>query len=226
MRLESKKAYQKAREAHWEIVQQSELLRLALSSSGNISELADALYALKQIAELCDDARKEANRLIELFEKLTCRLWVLQDNGDLIRTEYCTASPDIKQTVKTPKEGTPEYAEFASSFGVPPDVPFRPHWPSIIKRVSEDMAAGKPLPPGCDPREIINICKVGIRKKRAILDEGELPPVQTTEKLRKLTEVLKALVVLDSPDAEISRIQETILCILEDKESVEESNPF
>lgn len=129
--------------------------------------MADVVYALKQASALFEDMRKETDKVVKFAEQLCCALW-LRGDGQPIRTEYCTGSPDVKQTAQTPKPGTDEYAMFCDYFGIDPNAPFRPHWPTVLEKISQLIAEGKPLPPGCDPSKQWTIFSVSVRKKKAI----------------------------------------------------------
>lgn len=160
-------AYAEARRAHMMMCQQFVMVEQQLRGSRDMKELADAVHALKQISDLANDIKKEANRRKEFFERLCCAVWMNGD-GSPIKTEYCTGSPEVKQTVATPKSDTPEYADFCKHFGVDPSLPFRPHWPTMLDRISDDLAQGKPLPPGCDPSTVWTVFRVATRRIKPI----------------------------------------------------------
>lgn len=192
MLSEAKTVYREAREAHARAYRAIVELQRGVASSGNIQELTDAIYSLRETAGLLDDARKEASKLMELLMVRCCALWTATD-GSPIRTEYCIGSPDIKKNVKVPKGGTADYDAFCKHFGVDPKIPFRPHWPEMLERISADIAAGKPCPPGCDPAEMVTKFVVSVRKKRPILDETEAPVVHHVEVLPEMYKVLDAI---------------------------------
>lgn len=205
MREEAKRAYAEARAAHWAIAEQTEKLRVALGRSTDMKELADAIYALRETSALCEDLRKEADRLKQEFERQGCALWVKQGTGQPIRTEYCTGSPEVKQTPQTPKAGTPEYEAFCRHFNVAPDGFFRPHWPEMLKQLTEAQGRGEPLPPGCDPSKLWTVFKVKVLKRAPVLAEGEVPPVHDPRLLSLLAKLVRALVQsgpLDGADQE------------------------
>ena len=189
----AKVVYTAALAAHWDALHQSETLRNALRGSGDLGTLCDTIYALKESGKLLEESRKEVDRLVRQLEYEACQLYVMTSDGEPVRTEYCTASPDVKQTVITPKKGTPEYEALCRHFNVDPDGPFAPHWTKMIDHVSAELAAGRPLPPGCDPNKVTAICKVGIRKKRAVLDEGEGLQITTPERLKDVAKVIDSI---------------------------------
>lgn len=190
---EVKAAYAAARRAHWELADATERTRVALARSPDVGELADAVYALRETSTLLEDLRKEADRLKGELERQCCATWVKIGRGDPVRTAYCTGSPDVKQTPKTPRPGTPEYGEFCRHFGVDPGGFFRPHWPSLLEAMTDAASRGLPAPPGCDPAQTWTVFKVKVTKRRPVLDGDEAPEVQRPEHLRELYDLMKAL---------------------------------
>lgn len=193
MNPHAKALYGQARATHW--VEHDALVRLdqALKGSGDLNAHVDVIYALKQCSKLFEDLRKECDKHVEDLIKKACALWCAQGDATSIRTEYCTATPSVKQTVVTPKEGTPEYKLLLDYFGVPEGTPFRPHWPSMRDRVAKDMAEGKPVPPGCDPNQTQTIFAMKCLKRKPILGDGEATPVTDVELLRRHYQVLTKL---------------------------------
>lgn len=145
-----------------------------IKSARSKEELADAVYALKAIVDLFDDSRKESQRRVELAEKMCCMIWAsdIMADGAPIRTPYCTASPEMKETPKTPKAGTPEYAEFCAHFGIDASTPFRPHWPSVLEASMQRLRDGLPPIPGCDPNDVWTVFRVTTRKKKGVAPDG------------------------------------------------------
>lgn len=191
MHREAKSLYADTRIAHASVF--NRLLRLqAVVAGESAEELVDVIYALREAAELLDDARKECNRLSEVAQRLACVAW-MQTDGSPVRTDYCIGSPDVKQTASTPRPGSPEYDQLIEFFGVPASSPFRPHWPSMVDAISELGKQGKPLPPGIDPTKMMTVFKVTVRKKKPVLDEDIALPPQTPDMLRAQAEIALAL---------------------------------
>lgn len=200
----------------------------------DLKAFVDSIYALKEADRVLEDIGKEVRRLTGLLEKMTCVAWTQKGDYEPIRTGLCTGSPDSKPTVKTPKAGTPEYAEFCKHFGIDPASPFRPHWPSMLAKISEDMAAGKPIPPGCDPNEIITQYVVTIRNKKGVgegvVSDPELLKKQhqllaamrqvSTDPIASLILVLRDQQVLESKQTELDEDKEPVVA------AVEEESPF
>lgn len=195
-----KNFYGMARGAHQQLYGLMLQMNRLLQQTTELTELADAVFALRKTEELLEDTRKECSKLLELAEQVTCIRWLACSDHEPIRSEYCTASPDVKQTVAIPSKSSPEYAALLKHYGIPEGSPFVPHWPSLLKQVSADLAAGGSIPPGCDPNKMIRVCKVRtLTKKKPILDEGEAVPLISVEALKESYSVHMALSALDSP---------------------------
>jgi len=190
----AKEIYAAARALHWEACTKAVQLK-RIAESADLREIADDIYALKEVEKLLEDARKEIKGISEDLIRQGCHLYVLAGDGDPIRTEYCTASPDAKPTVKLPKKDSPEYQQLMDYFGVPKDAPFSPDWNKMIERVEADLAEGKPCPKGCDPSKMYILPKMVIRKKRPILDDGEAPDVQRPDLLRRMYDYVRDLIL-------------------------------
>lgn len=201
--------HSEARRAHEHIYMRLLELKRLQSEKPDIEALTDSVYALKEAEAALKDVAREVKKLYNLFERLACMGWSMKGDLEPIRTKHCTGSPDLKQTVITPKAGTPEYEEFRKHFGVPEGIPFRPHWPSMLEAITEDVKAGRPLPPGCDPSKMMTEYRVTIRNKKGV-EEGQ---VSDPELLKKQYEVFSCLTTIDT-----SSLKKIVLTALELKE--------
>ena len=143
----------------------------AVDGEESLEDMVDTMRALRDAAKMIDDMRKESDKLRDTVAKKTCLAWLVANVGDVIKTEYATGTPTVKQMPKLPKPGTEEYALLCKHFGIDEASPFRPHWPSMLERISEDLANGKPLPAGCDLSSVYQIFDVAIRSKKPILQD-------------------------------------------------------
>jgi hypothetical protein len=193
MHLKALSLYERARVTHAEAYQLAQDLKRALGGSGDPEELADAILALKQSAKLLDDARKECGKVCELFERLCCLAWLTRGTGEPIRTPYTTASPTCKQVPAVPARDSAEYARLLEHYGIPEGSPFRPHWPSLLDAVSRDLAAGKTIPPGCDPARMLQVFRVTTRLKQSLLPANEVLRQPDPDLLRSLYEIVRVL---------------------------------
>jgi len=171
-------------------------LRQTGATKPDLEALVDSIYALKEAAAALEDIRREVKKLYEFFERLACMCWTLKGDYEPIRTEKCTGSPEVKQTVVTPKYGSPEYELMREYFKIPEGVPFRPHWPSMLERISEDIAKGGNIPPGCDPSKMLPQYRVTIRNKKGV----EPGVISDPELLKKQQNIMKAAAKTDPND--------------------------
>lgn len=132
---------------------------VALKGNTDIKELADAAYAMHKLEQYADAVKKLARTERERIARLCCMLWVrTSDDGEPIRTEYVTASPNIKTVPKIPKKHEdPElYKNFLMALGVSEEMaslenpPVAAHWPDLVDYCTNLAAQGKPLPPALE----------------------------------------------------------------------------
>ena len=134
--------------------------------------------------------------MLTLAEKLCCLAWVRRGVPENIKTAHCNAAPNVKHSPKIPKEGSEDYEKLLQFYGVPSGTPFRPHWPALRDRISEDIAAGRNVPPGIDPNAMLPAYTVSTRKKQDILSAGDGTTVTdpdlvaaTVQRLQQFTDV-------------------------------------
>ena len=134
----------------------------------------DLAYAMREISALADSVRKEAEKVNKLATKIACALWVKQESTDPIRTEYCTATPRIGAICALPtlKKDPEGYVKLCAFFGIDETEAkadtFRPHWPTMVERLSDMLANGEPVPEGIDPQQTYPDYKLTIRKKTGV----------------------------------------------------------
>jgi hypothetical protein len=144
----------------------------------SLPELVDLIYALRKTSELADTARKEMNRIEELTIKQACLIWTTTD-GNPIRSDYVTGSPDIKMMASLPRrKSNPEgYAALMRYLGVPDELwdtsdeeseAVRPHFPGMVDLLSRAMQEGRPLPPGISPENTYPLYKMRLVAKKGV----------------------------------------------------------
>lgn len=123
-----REAYAIAKTAHAEIYQALRVVQQKQATLG-ISELVDCQFALREMAALLDDVRKEAQKTLEVQATITCAKWVLQANADgtnkdIIHGTHCSGSPDLKTVANFPTfdKDPVRYNEIMSWLGVPEDL--------------------------------------------------------------------------------------------------------
>lgn len=145
-------------------------------SNLSLTELADLAYGLRELAKLADDTRKEATKLQTLAEIKACIKWMREQEFGPIRTQYCTATTDIKKCPKLPsrKKDPEAYAQICEWLGLPKEVIeseeelFRPHWPGVKEQVSKALGRGENPPVPID--EMIDEFRLKIRKTKGIME--------------------------------------------------------
>lgn len=170
--------YKQARAIHEAYVQADGELRRFLSTCPNTEDQADAAYALREIADMVDEVRKMANSTGELAQRFACIIAGATGNPEPIRTEYCTATPDVKPIASVPRQSSdPEgYALLMEHLGIPRAMwdrgddksVVKPNWPGMMSYLAEQMKQGKPLPPGIDPDKTYSEYRLLIRKKKGV----------------------------------------------------------
>ena len=154
--------------------------------NADAKQQTDAAYALREIAKLADDIRKCCEQERRIAERMACMLTIQSDGTtQAIKTEYCTATQQVKTLVSIPKQSTdPEgFATLMRYLNVPealwndavtnakyPAVQL--HWPGLCELLSNHCAEGKPLPKGIDPNKTSADYTLTIRGRRAP-DAGE-----------------------------------------------------
>jgi hypothetical protein len=163
--------YQYNSEVHcWNYNQLYELEQ-RIRKCADLEELADYGYALKKVADMLDDTRKTANKASELAQQIQCHLQTSLGAIGPVRTQHCTATPDVKFQTPIPKKETDPEAYYAicELAGVSKDAAdkemVRPHWPGVTEMLTELAKAGKPFPAGINPEKIKPVYKVTYRKK-------------------------------------------------------------
>jgi hypothetical protein len=166
--------YKKTSKTHNEVFLLINNLRSVAAAGGasDILEIANVAYAIKQSLNLIESTRKDLNALHDQFCRLACVRWVQQvemamtdgtEPEDNIKTDFCTATPDIKQiaaipTRKRDPEGFASLMRFLeipeSVWNVPEECEVvRPHFPGLVDMLSDRASKGLPLPAGIDPHK-------------------------------------------------------------------------
>lgn len=146
----------------------------------DMKELADCVYALREIIALLDDAKSTATRLKDYCERVACVLWVKADNPKPISTAWCSGTPDLKTMASLPKKSTDPDAYYALTrhLGIPDEVAkldaARVHWPGFVEYLTKLTSEGRPLPPGIDPNQTYPVYSLSVRKRRELTFEQEL----------------------------------------------------
>lgn len=142
----------------------------------DLEALADMNLVLKRAEQICDHMRKAYKQLRQLSEQTTCALWVKQETGDPVRTDYVTSTPEVKMVPKVPskKENHEEYVAFMKALGAPDEAieheVFKLSWPGLVEYTTERGRQGLPIPEGHEG-QTYNVYTTRLRQKRAITDD-------------------------------------------------------
>lgn len=176
MRPDAKELYEAIRNAHSAAVQLLVPMN-AYVKAGDSSPpgLADLAYALRECRDFAKDVAKRCDELGKLAQRVACmRQLVENGTSDSIVTQRCVAVLGVRSVPAVPsKTKNPEqWAQLMDYLGVPRglhdglDKPVvDTNWPGLVQRLSDDLAAGKPLPPGIDPTKTFPEYSLNIRGK-------------------------------------------------------------
>lgn len=160
MRPDVAMAYRELREAHGRFKRIAEQIMASVDANMSREELADIAYAARESASLADENRKAWQMLTEKAQRTACILWLqdMTNAGEPIRTEHCTATPDVRVAVRVPsrKKDPERYARLMQWLGVPEALYTAPegespavdlHYMGIVRTATDMLAEGKTLPP-------------------------------------------------------------------------------
>ena len=199
MKESAKTLFRNVKESHEIIYKCMSELRQEVEKCNNYVELCDYAFAVDQSHEYVQDLKVELWKFREFLNKKVDELWLQAAvNGGSsfprsIHTDYVTATPDIKQAPNIPSQKSdPEaYKKLMDYLNIDvsnwPEHPnpeykgaksevVKIHWPGLVNLVTENLAAGRPAPPGIDISKLTPIYKLVLRKKRDILDKIDSEP--------------------------------------------------
>lgn len=121
-----------------------------------VEDDADMGLLCREMEELFDEMRKEVKARKELCGKIIAMDFAKRslagDVNDKVSGEIATASPDVKQQPKIPKQGTDEFLELMEAVGVSKEVALsgavKLDWNGMGDYVAKQVALGKKIPPG------------------------------------------------------------------------------
>lgn len=184
MRQDCKDFVRKVRDLHLETHRLVSEWKAQLGSGmgGNETDIVDLAYATNEMYKWADDVRKQLKQVHEIAERVACLILVTKGVGESVKTEYCSASPHVKQMASVPSRKTKpeEFAKLMDHLGIPrqlwdvsdDDEVVRPHWPGLMAYLTRLGAEGKPLPPGVDPDKTYAVYSLLIRPRKGVLTEG------------------------------------------------------
>lgn len=183
---QAKTLYAEIHRIHGELHQRIAELSALTDGTSELGELADICYAMREADKLNNDTGVSIRKVQTIAAKRFCLAWVVLSNtGEKVQTPYCTATPDLKICVSPPKMGTPEYAVFMASMGIPENIwkpedtpeaekkpPIKFDYEGLCDWLTDQQARGKPLPAGVTPQKTYNEFAVSVRKRKSIIEEA------------------------------------------------------
>jgi len=148
--------YRTASELHEQLFTRLTALDTTMTAIVGLKEKADAIHSLNEVEKLVDAINKRVKVMRKKLDGITGLEWSLGDDGEPIRTAYCTCSPKTKQTASFPRRDDEPEAYYAATdhFGIPRELAetemFRPHWPTLSALLTDLGADGLALPPGLE----------------------------------------------------------------------------
>jgi len=171
--------FKQAQSLHARFIEVDLEVRRKLNGCADIETHVDAAYALREISEFADALRKKANATKQTAESLAIMINTANGSADTIRTEYCTASTDVKTLVSIPTRSKKpeEFGKLMDWLGVPEPLHsggdravVEPNWPGLIEHINKALAEGRPLPPGVDPNKTYSESKLIIKRRKGVTE--------------------------------------------------------
>ena len=126
-----------------------------VNANTDVKDMANMSFLLREIDKMLDQIGKDTRKLKKAIDMVACLKWAKDPEGPpKIQTEYCTATPDIKDGVRMPTDrSSPEYKALLSALGIDPDLS------NFVKISYKEMQLladklgeeGRPLPGGLLP---------------------------------------------------------------------------
>lgn len=177
MKQEATDYYSLVQKLYEEHVKRLPQLQESIKRCTDLKELVDYAFAMNRASKFLDDMRKTCDATEMLCERLACLIWVAAEMTGPIRTEHCSATPNIKMIATIPKRSThpAEFEALMTFLGIPKNLideeqgeVVRAHWPGLVSYLSRLMSEGKPLPPGIDPQKTYPEYHLTLRPKKGV----------------------------------------------------------
>jgi len=152
-------------------------LRELDESINSLNDMADAVYALREIDNYIEKLRKEMNKYSETYQTAAC-LMLISRHRKAFKTEYCSAKKETRISTGVPSKSTKpkEYQALLEYLGVPQKVIddglLAVHWPNFSTWITERQKKGEPRPPGLGEQS--PHFELGVRTRKSILEESEV----------------------------------------------------
>lgn len=170
-----KAVYQAVHRMHEEVYTKLKEIDDETRACSNMEELADTAFACRETRKLADDIRKMCDVTQGMAEKICCAVAVKDEFAGPVKTEYCTATLNIKMCATLPsKTKDPEaYKALLDHFGIDNSLvendAVRFHWPGMVDYVTGLCEQGRPLPPGLNTEKTYPVYALKpLTKRKAI----------------------------------------------------------
>lgn len=181
--------YETARAAHETAYKLTQALQQMLPRADNETRV-NIGFACREAFKYLDDARKLAQGAAEQSERIACLDWLQSTiDGEPIKTEYVTASPDMKTqaTIPTIEKNPDGYHKLMDYLGVDPILRdkgkvltaegeeetevVKVNWNGFVSLLTRLQAAGYPLPDGIDTNATFTQYRLRYRRKKGVADK-------------------------------------------------------
>lgn len=188
MTPEALRVFQQCQSSHRELIALLVELEKSVKICGDVKELSDTAYALRESLKFAKHQKVEVEKLGKLVAQLTTLLWsqmptVLRE----IETDWCKCSPDPQPRASVPKPDRDwdRYKKVMESVGVPKELietqMMRIDWDLFGEYLAQRKAEGHGLPDGIDPGRTYTEYRLHIRKRRD-LNEVQPSELETVDK--------------------------------------------
>lgn len=179
MNLKAQSVYRKLQKTYAQILPQLIELSKQLDDETSHSEMADIGYMAREFVKVAEELTKKGKQLHEKSQLSLCSSLMRHNTMDKIKTEYCSATPDIKQIVSAPSlRSNPEAFKklMVDYFGIDPIFcmefeAVRPNYNGVNDLVTSLTNSGDPLPDGLTPSVVHDRFVVTYRKRKGVLEE-------------------------------------------------------
>lgn len=175
--------YALCKELHEEVYKLRAPLYDAIKIEGDLTEIADVVYATREALRFIDEVKKDVRKANEVAQRLGCLKWTEAGDEEPIRSENCTGTPDVRMTAKIPsRTKDPEaFEQLMRALKIPEELwvsdGVRIHWPGFVDYLTALLSDGKQLPAGIDPASKYPVFTLTVKKVRdmdEVLHESNL----------------------------------------------------
>lgn len=177
MNQPSKQLFKDLQQSYNSLITQVSELSGSLDQEPSLMQLADVGYMAREAEKLANEVKKKLSALHIKAQKVLCLRCLNAEQVEAVETDYCKATPDIKQKATPPtlKREPEAFKELMESLGVDPEycIEFeavKPNYNGLNDLVTELTALGKPLPKGLSPGKVFDDYIVSYRRKKGVLD--------------------------------------------------------